>query len=167
MLQTTKAKISFVHFKRSCIFALNFYYNGNTQTNVVECFRTYFSFAEEDIELYLKAYEINFRNFKSKKIKSSENIIRIHTRSFESGWECSPVDACMISVKDECSYAFFDWDEILDMEVRLEDNLELTDVQIVAICIYEACDRMAATEKSIQAFLNRLDEQTKTLDENR
>ena len=135
--------------------------------DVAECFRTYFSFSEEDIEHYLKAYEINFYNFKSKKFKPSENIIRIHTRYYESEWECSPVDAHLFSVKDDCSYAIFDWDEILDMEVRIEDNLTLTDVQIIAVCIYEACDQAAATEKSIQAFLNKLDEQTKTLDENR
>ena len=135
--------------------------------DVAECFRTYFSFEEEHIDDYLKAYEINYYNFKSKKFRPSENIIRIHSRYDESEWECSPVDAHMFSVKDNCSYTIFDWDEIPDMEVRIEDNLTLTDVQIVAVCVYEACDQAAATEKSIQTFLNQLDEQTKTLDENR
>jgi len=136
-------------------------------TKVAECFRTYFSFDEEDVEQYLKAYEINFYNFKSKKIKPSENIIRIHIRYYESEWESSPVDAHLFSVKDNCSYAIFDWDEILDMEVRLEDNLTLNDVQIVAVCIYVASHHAVATEESLKRFLNKLDEQSKTLDENR
>ena len=53
------------------------------------------------------------------------------------------------------------------MEVRIEDNLTLTNSDIVAICIWEASDQMTATEEGIKSFLNKLDEQMKTLDENR
>jgi hypothetical protein len=54
------------------------------------------------------------------------------------------------------------------MEVRIEDNLTLSDAEIVAVCIWEACDqRLFLTEKKIQNSLDRLDEICKTEDENR
>ena len=136
--------------------------------DVAESFRRLLCLEEEDIEKDLKIYEKNFINFKSKQFKPSDNIIRIHTRypEWECDWEQPPVDAHMFSVKDNCSYAIFDWEEILDMEVRIEDNLMLADADVVAICIWDACDQVPATENGIKAFLNKLDEQTKTLDEN-
>ena len=59
------------------------------------------------------------------------------------------------------------WDEILDMEVRIEDNLTLTEAEVVTACIYSACDDTIATEEGIKRFLGKLDEQTKKIKENR
>jgi hypothetical protein len=53
------------------------------------------------------------------------------------------------------------------MEVRIEDNLTLSDAEIVAVCLWGACDQWPMTEKGMENFLNGLKEQTKTLDENR
>ena len=138
--------------------------------DVADSFRTLLCLDEEEIEIDLKMYEKNFYSFKSKQFKPSDNIIRIHTNypDWECDWKRPPVDADLFSVKDDCSYVIFDWDEILDMEVRIEDNLTLTDADVVAVCIWDACDQgFFGSEEGIKAFLNKLDEQTKTIDENR
>ena len=110
----------------------------------------------------------DLRYFKKKQFKPSQNIIRIHTRLCDdSDWERAPFEVHKFSVKDDCSYAIFDWDEILDMEVRIEDNLTLTEAEVVAACIYSAYDDTIATEEGIKRFLGKLDEQTKTIKENR
>jgi hypothetical protein len=137
---------------------------------VAKSFRTLIGLDEENPENELKVRELNFNTFKNKTFKPSENIIRIHAcyADEECDWERPPVEAHLYSVRDNCSYAIFDWDEILNMEVRIEDNLTLTDADIVAVCIWEACDQaFFSTEESIKTFLNKLDEQTKTMDENR
>jgi len=118
---------------------------------------------DEEIERNLKIYEQNFNNFRTKQFKSSENFIRIYSCEREQ----PPIQASLFSVKDECSYGFFDWAEMLDMEVRIENNLTFTDSDVVAICIWEAGDCFPMTEQAIERFFNRLDEQTKTIDENR
>ena len=138
--------------------------------DVAESFRTLICFNEENIEISLKMYEKNFYKFKSIQFKPSDNIIRIHINypDWECDWQRPSVGAQLFSVKDECSYGIFDWDEILDMEVRIEDNLTLTDSDVVAICIWTACDEgFFDSEESIKAFINKLDEQMKTIDENR
>ena len=57
---------------------------------------------------------------------------------------------------------YFDWEEILDMEVRIEDDLTLSDAEIAAVCIWEACDQVLATEENIRNFLDMLHEQVKS-----
>ena len=135
--------------------------------DVAESFKTLICLDKETVEDDLKIYELNFFNFKSKQFKPSKNIIRICADYGDCDWERPSVDAHLFNVEDECSYAIFDWDEILDMEVRIEDNLTLTDADIAAVCIWEACDQMPVTEKDILSFLNKLDEQTKTRNENK
>ncbi|MDR0796668.1 MAG: WG repeat-containing protein [Tannerella sp.] len=120
---------------------------------------------EIDVEQELKIYEANFYNFKTKQFESSDNIIRIFSDSGCCGWKRPLVDAAIFSVADDCSYGIFDWAEIPDMEVRIEDNLTFTDADIVAICIWEAGDQMPVTEKGIRCFLGKLDEQIKTMNE--
>jgi len=44
------------------------------------------------------------------------------------------------------------------MEVRIEDNLTLSNADIVTLCIYDASDETPSTEAGIKWFLNRLDE---------
>jgi len=135
-------------------------------TDVAESFRMLICLDKESVDNDLEIYELNFHYFKNKQFKPSKNIIRICADYGDCEWERPSVNAHLISVKDECSYGIFDWEEILDMEVRIEDNLTLTDADIVAVCIWEAGDQMPVTEERIKLFINRLDEQTKTLDEN-
>ncbi|GHU74376.1 hypothetical protein FACS189413_19100 [Bacteroidia bacterium] len=53
-----------------------------------------------------------------------------------NGNEHPPVDAELYNAKNECSYVYFDWAEIPNMEVRIEDNLVFSDAGIVAIGIW-------------------------------
>jgi hypothetical protein len=63
---------------------------------------------------------------------------------------------------------FFDWNEILDMEVRIEDNLTLSDAGIVAAGIWSACNScLMLTEDKIRKLFEKLDEQSKTDEENK
>ena len=62
----------------------------------------------------------------------------------------------MFSVEYNRSYVFFDWNEILDMEVRIEDNIALSDADVVAACIFRACDEACVTEEGIRLSLERL-----------
>jgi hypothetical protein len=110
--------------------------------------------------------KISFDNFISKSPRSSQNIIRIHADYGWRDWKHPPVDAALYCVNDECSYVYFDWEEILDMEVRIEDNLTLSDAEIVAICIWEACDQILVTEENIQHYLDKIYEKAKTNEEN-
>ena len=110
----------------------------------------------------LKTYEENFNNFKSKTHKPSNDRIRIFANNDKSPDSHSPVSACMFSVENGCTYVFFNWEEILDMEVRIEDNLTLTDADVVAVTIWEAGDCYPMTKESINSFLyglRSLDEQ--------
>jgi len=143
------------------------YLHSVSWTDVAESFKSLICIDEETIDSDLKIYESSFNNFLSKESKPSNDIIRIFSDDGQCDWERPTVDARLVSVKDECSYAIFDWAEILDMEIRIEDNLTLSDSDIVAICIWEAGDQMPVTEEGIKSFLNKLDEQTKTIDENR
>jgi hypothetical protein len=106
------------------------------------------------------SYEENFNNFRSKQHQPSNDIIRIFANRWKDPDERSPVSATMFSVENACSYTFFDWEEILDMEVRIEDNLTLTDADVVAVCIWEAGDCHPMTEESIKSFLKSLDDGT-------
>ena len=146
------------------------YVHAVTWTEVEKSFRTLILVIEEDndeVEQYLKIYEENFNNFRNKQFKHSDDIIRIFADDGSCDWKRPVVDASLYSVKDECSYGFMDWDKILDMEIRIEDNLTLTDADVVAVTIWEACDNWPLTEGAIEKFFNRLDEQTKTIDENK
>jgi hypothetical protein len=146
------------------------YIHATEWDEVEKSFRTLIGLDEETIEKELQIYEINYLNFKGKQFKPSENIIRIHACYPDENcdWERPPVEAHFYSVKDNCSYGVFDWDEMLDMEIRIEDNLALTDADTVAVCLWEACDQsFFSTEESIKSFMNKLDEQKKTIDENK
>jgi hypothetical protein len=145
----------------------NDYLNAVDLAEAWKSFRTIFWTKEETVEHDLKIFEINFLNFKSKKLRPSKNIIRIHADNGDCDWECPPVGIEFFDVTDDCSYAFFDWDEIPDMEVRIEDNLTLSDADIVAACMWVACDDWISTDENIKSFLNRLHEQDRTMKENK
>jgi hypothetical protein len=100
------------------------------------------------------AYEENFNNFRSKRHEPSNDIIRIFANDVNP-YE-RPVFATMFNVENGCSYTFFDWAEILDMEVRIEDNLTLSDADVVAVCIWEAGDCHPMSEEGINAYLHSL-----------
>jgi hypothetical protein len=138
------------------------YLHAVTWADVAESFRTLICVNKETVDDDLKIYELNFHNFKNKQFKPSKNIIRICANYGTR----PPVDAHLFCVEDECSYVIFDWEEILDMEIRLEDNLTLTGAEIVAVCIWGASDQVPATEEGIKSFINKLKEQEKTTDEN-
>ncbi|MDR2027172.1 MAG: WG repeat-containing protein, partial [Prevotellaceae bacterium] len=140
-----------------------------TWTEVAKSFRTLIYKDKKLTDEMLAIYEENFNNFSTKTFQPSQNIIRIHAGYYNIQQEkrrYDRVDAALYCVKDERSYVFFDWAEILDMEVRIEDNLSLSDAEIVAICIWEACDQIPGTENRIENFLNDLHEHVKTIDEN-
>jgi hypothetical protein len=120
-----------------------------TWTDVAESFRTLIYKNRALTDEMLAIYEENFNNFSTKTVQPSQNIIRIHARYYKTQQDQNPIDAELYSVKDECSYIFLDWAEILDMEVRIEDNLSLSDAEVVATCIWRACDRLPSIESSI------------------
>jgi hypothetical protein len=131
-------------------------------SEVVECGRPLLGLSEEEV----KNLEINFDNFLSKSSRPSQSIIRIY--AYYGKWKHPLIDANLYNVEKERSYVFFDWEEILDMEVRIEDNLTLSDAEIVAVCIWEACDQcLLLTEKKIRDHLDGIYELCKTEDENR
>jgi hypothetical protein len=111
------------------------------------------SLLQEEDPGALKIYEIDFHNLKTKQYKPSQDIIRIFSRSGKI-----PIDAALYSTEDGCAYVFFDWAEILDMEVRVEDNLALSDGEIVAACIWETCDQVPEIEGYADGFLNSVKE---------
>ena len=105
-------------------------------------------------DAYLKIYEENFNTFRNKRHKPFNGIIRIFDNTDKFDCDDRPFVAKMFWAEDRHSYTFFDWDEILDMEVRIEDNLTLTDADVVAACINRACDNGGFTEKSIKRLLD-------------
>jgi hypothetical protein len=111
-------------------------------------------------EQALVIYELDFNNFKTKQPAPSQDIIRIHTAYYEHR---TAIDAELYSVRNECAYVFFDWAEILDMEIRVEDNLVFTDAEAVAICIWRVCDCYPMTEELIENHLGGMAEMMKTL----
>jgi hypothetical protein len=140
------------------------YLHAVTWEEVAPCFSALSLLVYNDIPEYeLAIYKENFNNFLNKQPKSSQDIIRIHHSYYTKNRN---VDVTLYNVKRKCSYGYFDWGEILDMEVRIEDNLTLSDAEVVAVCLWGACDRLPMTEKEIKNFLNGLHEQVKTLDEN-
>ena len=102
----------------------------------------------------LEIYEENFNTFRNKRYKPFNGIIRIFENTDKYDCDNRPVVAKMFWAEDRHSYTFFDWDEILDMEVRIEDNLTLTDADVVAACINRASDNGGFTEKSIKRLLD-------------
>jgi hypothetical protein len=110
-----------------------------------------------------KILGVNFDNFSTKASRPSQNIIRIHADYYKN----RSIDVHLYCVKDECTYVFFDWDEVLDMEVRIEDDLVLSDAEIVACCIWGASDECWATEEAIEVYLDVLCKMVETEDENR
>jgi hypothetical protein len=101
---------------------------------VEKCFKAVGFKDGSGIEKDLKIYEKNFYSFKSKSFKPSGDIIRIHTIE-------ESVFATFFDVTKDSSYDLVDWAEMLDMEVRIEDNLALSDAEVVVHCIYAAsCD---------------------------
>jgi hypothetical protein len=109
-----------------------------------------------------KILGVNFDNFSTKASRPSQDIIRIHADYYRN----RPIDVKLYCVKDECWYGFFDWDEVLDMEVRIEDDLVLSDAEIVAYCIWGACDKCLATEETIEVYLDMLHKLVETIKEN-
>jgi hypothetical protein len=55
--------------------------------------------------------------------------------------------SALYCVKAGCSVVFIQWAEILDMEVRIEDGLTLSDAEVVAIGLTEATDDYPETEE--------------------
>ena len=119
---------------------------------VAESFKALFN-----VQYGLDVYETNFNNFKNKQFKPSDDYIRISAEDDDDdgdyGYYKSGLSIDMFSVAAEKTFTFFDWDEILDMEVRIEDNLTLSDADVVAACIYRACDDGIMTEDSIKKLL--------------
>jgi hypothetical protein len=107
------------------------YLHAVTLLEVVESGRTLLGLSPEK----LNVLEINFNNFFNKSSRPSKNIIRIHSSYYYN--KKSPIDTHLYSEEDECAYVYFDWAEILDMEARVEDNLTLSDAEIVACCIWQ------------------------------
>jgi hypothetical protein len=107
-------------------------------------------------------WEHNFHNFRSKQPKSADYIIRIH----EHYWKRGTVDAAIFCIESDSSCTLCDWAEMLDMEIRIEDNLTLTDADIVAFCIWLACDCFPTTEERINSWVDKMGEKMKTIREN-
>jgi hypothetical protein len=140
------------------------YLQAVTSSEVVESGRSLLALSEKRVEIL----KINFDNFSTKTPRSSQNIIRIFAYYYgQRASKHPPIDAALYSVEDECSYVYFDWEEILDMEVRVEDDLMLSDAEIVAVCIWEACDQILTTEENIRKYLDEIYEQVKTNNENK
>jgi len=116
---------------------------------VAESFETHIRKRYKKVEGDMLIWESNFLNFRSKRHKHSNDIIRIH----ENYYRKDIIEVELFSVRGNCSYTFFDWDKILDMEVRIEDNLELADADVVAYVIWRAVDCYPKTEERINSFL--------------
>jgi len=137
------------------------YLHAVSWEDVEQSFRTLICKDREYMELELKIYQINFLNFKSKQSKPSNDLIRIYACNGIRNWNVS-----IYSVKKESAIGCVNWAEILDMEVRIEDNLTFTDPDIVALCIWEACDQVPTTEERIKEWINKIGEVAKTAMEN-
>jgi hypothetical protein len=130
------------------------YLHAATLSETVESGRTLLGLSGKEV----KILGIDFDCFSGKAPRTSHDIIRIHTDLYNrKGRKRMPLTVDFYSVKDECSYGYFDWDEALDMEVRIEDGLVLSDAETVAVCIWGACDQWLATEDAIRRFLDGLD----------
>jgi hypothetical protein len=143
------------------------YLHAVTWEEVSGCFVALLLLGKDSPKAELAIYKKNFNNFLTKPPKPSQDIIRIYSNYYVK--RCAKkrlVDVALYSVKDECSYGYFGWDEILDMEVRVEDNLTLSDAEIVAVCLWGACDQAPGTEKQIEEYLNFLHEWVKTEEKN-
>jgi hypothetical protein len=97
----------------------------------------------------LAIFETNFYNFKSKCPQPSQDILRI--------FACSPErpGSALYCVKAGCSVVFIQWAKILDMEVRIEDGLTLSDAEVVAIGLLEATDELSRNGGQILGILTR------------
>jgi hypothetical protein len=98
-----------------------------------------------DVALYqteesLSIFETNFYNFKSKRPQPSQDILRIFAHRPERR------GSALYCAEAGDSTLFLPWAEILDMEVRIEDGLTLSDAEVVAIGILEATDDCPETE---------------------
>jgi hypothetical protein len=138
------------------------YLRAVTSAEVVESGRSLLTLSKKEAKLL----KVNYDNFSAKTPRPSQNIIRIFADYGLRDWRHPPIDAALYCVENECSYGYFDWEEILDMEVRVEDDLTLSDAEIAAVCIWEACDQILTTEENIRKYLDRLHEQVKTSNEN-
>jgi len=106
-------------------------------SEVAESLRRLGCLNENDIEKDLNFYERYFNVFRKKRFKPSKDIIRIFAAEGLRNSEGKVLDARMFSVKDDCAccWAYY-LAPILDMEVRIEDNLTLTDADVVAVSIW-------------------------------
>jgi hypothetical protein len=138
------------------------YLHAVTLSETVESGRTLLGLSKKEA----KILGINFDNFSNKSPRTSHDIIRIHTDyDHGKGRKRMPLTVDFYSVKDKCSYVYFDWDKILDMEVRIEDGLILSDAETVAVCIWSACDRLPMTEDAILHFLDVLHSDVERIEE--
>jgi hypothetical protein len=60
----------------------------------------------------------------------SDCIIRV-TQSHDAE---NPIRVYLFNIEHRSPYALVDWRKILDYEVRVEDNLQVSDAQIIALC---------------------------------
>jgi hypothetical protein len=100
------------------------YLSAVTLEEVVEKGRLLFGLSDEETE----SLKTDFNKFSAEQPRPSKNFIRIHIG------DNSPIDVHICSVKDKYSCYFY-WKELLDMEVRIEDDLTLSDAEIVIHCI--------------------------------
>jgi hypothetical protein len=105
------------------------YLHRVTWKEVAECFLS-LSLEDEDLPHHdLSIHKENFDIFLATQHKQSQDIIRTHA-------DGEDLDITNYSVKEE--YAGYDWGEMLDMEIRIEDNLTPSDAEVVALCLWFA-----------------------------
>lgn len=139
------------------------YLHAVTSSEVVESGRTLLGLYKKEMNIL----EINFDNFSGKSPRSSHDIIRIHIDYYgKKGRKRMPITVSNYSVKNKCVYGYPKWDEALDMEVRIEDDLILSDAETVAVCIWGACDQWLGTEETIQTYFDVLHYIVETSEEN-
>jgi hypothetical protein len=126
-----------------------------TLEEVVENGRLRLGLSDEKVE----GLKTGFYKFSARQPRPSKNFIRIN-----AGHDSS-IGVHMCSVKEKHSCLFFALEEVLDMEVRLEDDLTLSDAEIVARCIQAASDDLLWDKKIWEMYGS--DETDKTENENR
>ena len=95
---------------------------------------------DKNNEQYFIKLEKQFNDLKNMTFKPSENIMR-----FRNSYGGS-TGIMFYKVKERSKYDISEWNEILDMEVRIEENLSFSDAEIVALAIRLASYDMDSDE---------------------